>query len=66
MLGLFDYKSIESLQTMISQLQHFTELCLIGCENLKEKFQNIVNISSLSMLGLSLCMSIELLLTMIG
>jgi hypothetical protein len=42
------------------------ELWLVGCGNLKEVPQSIVNLSSLSMLDLSLCRSIESLPTMIG
>jgi Leucine-rich repeat (LRR) protein len=53
MLNLSSYNSIESLPTIIGQLQHLTNLWLTNCENLKELPQSIASISSLSMLDLS-------------
>jgi Leucine-rich repeat (LRR) protein len=66
MLDLACCESIESLATTISQLQHLTELWLVGCKNLKELPQSIGNLSSLSMLDLFGCESIESLLTTMG
>jgi len=66
MLDLFRCKSIESLPTIIGQLQHLTELQLVGYGNLKELPKSICNLSSLSMLNLSSCKSIESLPTTIG
>jgi Leucine-rich repeat (LRR) protein len=66
MLDLSRCKSIESLPTTIGQLQHLTELRLVGCENLKELPKSICNLSSLLMLDLFGCKSIESLPTTIG
>jgi Leucine-rich repeat (LRR) protein len=66
MLDLSTYKCIESLPTKIGQLQHLTELWLVGCGNLKEVLQSITSFFSLSMLDLSGCKSIESLPTTIG
>ncbi|KAH8967605.1 hypothetical protein BDL97_03G085600 [Sphagnum fallax] len=51
---------------MIGQVQHLTELRLVGCGNRKEVLQSIASFFSLSMLDLFLCKSIESLPTMIG
>jgi hypothetical protein len=66
MFDLYFYNSIEALPTMIGQLQHIAQLWLIDCENLKEHLQSITRLSSLSMLDLSGCNSIESLPTTIG
>jgi leucine-rich repeat protein SHOC2 len=66
MLDISGCKSIESLPTMMGQLQHLTELWLVKCENLKELPQSIGSLLSLSMLDLSGCKSIESLPTTIG
>jgi hypothetical protein len=47
-------------------LKHLIVLLLQGCQNLKEVFLAIGSISSLSILSLSYCKSIELLRTTIG
>jgi hypothetical protein len=59
-----NYNSIESLLTMIGQLQHLTQLWLRRCESFK-KLQNIASLFSLSMLDLFGCNSIESLSTII-
>jgi hypothetical protein len=51
---------------MIGQLQHLVRLWLIDCENLKEHLQSITRLSSLSVLDLFGCNSIESLPTTIG
>jgi leucine-rich repeat protein SHOC2 len=66
MLDLSGCKSIESLPTMIGQLQHLTQLWLVRSENLKELPQNIASLSSLSMFDLTICKYIESLWTPIG
>jgi Leucine-rich repeat (LRR) protein len=66
MLNLSGYKSIESLLTMIDQLQHLFKLWLVRCGNLKEFAESITSLSSLSMLDLYGCKSIESLPTTIG
>jgi hypothetical protein len=65
-LDICSYNSIESLPATIGQVQHLTELRLVGCGNRKEVLQSIASLFSLSMLDLFLCKSIESLPTMIG
>jgi Leucine-rich repeat (LRR) protein len=65
-LDICSYNSIESLPATIGQVQHLTELRLVGCGNRKEVLQSIASFFSLSMLDLFLCKSIESLPTMIG
>jgi leucine-rich repeat protein SHOC2 len=65
-LDLFGFKSIESLPTMIGQLQHLTEQWLTNCENLKELPQTIASLSSISTLDLFYYKSIEPIPTTIG
>jgi hypothetical protein len=50
---------MESSPTTIDQLQHLTKLQLASCKNLQELSQSIASLSSLSMLDLSFCNSIE-------
>jgi Leucine-rich repeat (LRR) protein len=59
MFDLTTCKYIESLRTLIGQLQHLTKLQLTNCQNFKQFPQNIASLSSLSMLDLSAYKSIE-------
>jgi Leucine-rich repeat (LRR) protein len=51
---------------MIGQLQHLTQLRLVGCGNLKELPQSIPSLSSLSILIICSCNSIRSLPTTIS
>jgi hypothetical protein len=65
MLDLSGCDSIESLPTMIGQLQHLIQVWLRRCENFKQIPPSIGSPSSLLM-DLFFCKSIESSPTMIG
>jgi hypothetical protein len=65
MLDLLGCNYIKSIPT-IGQLQHLTQVWLRKCENLKQLPLSIGSFSSLLMLDLFFCKSIESLPTMIG